>query len=165
VVRKTGEVLILDYRNEVDAVGVSEAIYRLLYNLLAIKSSLYYAKIYGLEKKLIIMLEEPEAHIFPYFLELLVEYIGKAINIVNIFITTHNPLFTSLLCDKVKNVKAYYVYRGPEGPTSMRELDIKKLADEVLTIEDILLMRPNEVLEKYTVEASEAVKSGGSSTS
>jgi hypothetical protein len=47
----------------------------------------------------------------------------------------------------------------------MRELDIKKLADEVLTIEDILLMRPNEVLEKYTVEVSEAVKSGGSSTS
>lgn len=165
VVRRTGEVLILDYRNEVDAVGVSEAIYRLLYNLLAIKSSLYYAKIYGLEKKLIIMLEEPEAHIFPYFLELLVEYIGKAINIVNIVITTHNPLFTSLLCDRVKNVKVYYVYRGLEGSTSMRELDIKKLADEVLTIEDILLMRPNEVLEKYTVEASEAVKSGGSSTS
>jgi energy-coupling factor transporter ATP-binding protein EcfA2 len=165
VVRRTGEVLILDYRNEVDAVGVSEAIYRLLYNLLTIKSSLYYAKIYGLEKKLIIMLEEPEAHIFPYFLELLVEYIGKAINIVNIVITTHNPLFTSLLCDRVKNVKVYYVYRGLEGSTSMRELDIKKLADEVLTIEDILLMRPNEVLEKYTVEASEAVKSGGSSTS
>jgi energy-coupling factor transporter ATP-binding protein EcfA2 len=165
VVRKTGEVLILDYRNEVDAVGVSEAIYRLLYNLLAIKSSLYYAKIYGLEKKLVVMLEEPEAHIFPYFLELLVEYIGKAINIVNIVITTHNPLFTSLLCDRVKNVRVYYVYRGSGGSTSMRELDIKKLADEVLTIEDILLMRPNEVLEKYTVEVSEAVKSGGSSTS
>jgi hypothetical protein len=73
--------------------------------------------------------------------------------------------FTSLLCDKVENVKVYYVYRGSGGSTSMKELDIKKLADEFLTIEDILLMRPNEVLERYTVEVSEAVKSGGSSTS
>jgi hypothetical protein len=29
----------------------------------------------------------------------------------------------------------------------MKELNTKKLADEVITIEDILLIRPNEVLD------------------
>jgi IS4 transposase len=53
----------------------------------------------------------------------------------------------SILYDKVRNVKVYYVYRGPEGSTNMKELNTKKLADEVIIIEDILLIRPNEVLD------------------
>jgi hypothetical protein len=155
VARRTGEVLILDYRHEVESQSVSESIYRTLYSLLAIKSSVYYAKLYGLEKKLIVMLEEPEAHVFPYLLELLVEYIARAVNVVNIVITTHNPFFVSRLCDKVKNAKVYYVHRVLSGTTSVKELDFRKLSEEVLTIEDVLLMKPSDVLEKYVVEASE----------
>jgi len=153
VARRTGEVLILDYRYEVESQSVSESIYRTLYSLLALKSSINYAKLYGLEKKLIVMLEEPEAHVFPYFLELLVEYIARAVNVVNIVITTHNPFFVSRLCDKVKNVKVYYVHRGVSGATNVKELDFKRLSEEVLTIEDVLLMKPSDVLEKYVVEA------------
>jgi len=155
VARRTGEVLILDYRHEVESQSVSESIYRTLYSLLAIKSSVYYAKLYGLEKKLVVMLEEPEAHVFPYLLELLVEYIARAVNVVSIVITTHNPFFVSRLCDKVKNAKVYYVHRDPSGATSVKELDFRKLSEEVLTIEDVLLMKPSDVLEKYVVEASE----------
>ena len=141
LVRRTGEVLIFDYKHEVEFQSVSESIYRTLYSLLALKSSIYYAKLYGLEKKLIVMLEEPEAHVFPYFLELLVEYIAKAVNVVNIVISTHNPFFVSRLCDKVKNVKVYYVHRDLSGATNVKELDFRKLAEEVLTIEDVLLMK------------------------
>jgi hypothetical protein len=155
VARRTGEVLILDYRYEVESQSVSESIYRTLYSLLALKSSVYYAKLYGLEKKLIVMLEEPEAHVFPYLLELLVEYIARAVNVVNIVITTHNPFFVSRLCDKVKNAKVYYVHRDLSGATSVKELDFRKLSEEVLTIEDVLLMKPSDVLEKYVIEASE----------
>jgi hypothetical protein len=37
--RRSGEVLIFDYDSEVDALGVSESIYRTLYTILALKSS------------------------------------------------------------------------------------------------------------------------------
>jgi predicted ATPase len=165
VARRTGEVLILDYRYKVESQSVSESIYRTLYSLLALKSSVYYAKLYGLEKKLIVMLEEPEAHVFPYLLELLVEYIARAVNVVNIVITTHNPFFVSRLCDKVKNAKVYYVHRDLSGATSVKELDFRKLSEEVLTIEDVLLMKPSDVLEKYVIEASEGEAVGKKSSS
>ena len=165
VARRTGEVLVLDYRHEIESQSVSESIYRTLYSLLALKSSVIYAKLYGLEKKLIVMLEEPEAHVFPYLLELLVEYIARAINVVNIVITTHNPFFVSRLCDKVKNTKVYYIHRDISGATNVKELDFRKLSEEVLTIEDVLLMRPSNVLEKYVIEAGEGGASGERSSS
>jgi len=165
VARRTGEVLVLDYRHEIESQSVSESIYRTLYSLLALKSSVIYAKLYGLEKKLIVMLEEPEAHVFPYLLELLVEYIARAINVVNIVITTHNPFFVSRLCDKVKNTKVYYIHRDISGATNVKELDFRKLSEEVLTIEDVLLMKPSNVLEKYVIEAGEGGTSGERSSS
>jgi predicted ATPase len=111
------------------------------------------------------MLEEPEAHVFPYLLELLVEYIARAINVVNIVITTHNPFFVSRLCDKVKNTKVYYIHRDISGATNVKELDFRKLSEEVLTIEDVLLMKPSNVLEKYVIEAGEGGASGERSSS
>lgn len=165
VARRTGEVLVFDYRHEIESQSVSESIYRTLYSLLALKSSAIYAKLYGLEKKLIVMLEEPEAHVFPYLLELLVEYIARAINVVNIVITTHNPFFVSRLCDKVKNTKVYYIHRDISGATNVKELDFRKLSEEVLTIEDVLLMKPSNVLEKYVIEAGEGGASGERSSS
>jgi energy-coupling factor transporter ATP-binding protein EcfA2 len=158
VVRKTGEMLILDNKTEVDAVGVSESIFRMIYNVLALRSSLFYTKLYGLEKKFFILLEEPEAHIFPYFLDILTDEIVKAIENVNMIITTHNPLFASKLCDKIKNLKIYYVHRNYEGFTDVKELDIEKLAEDVVSIEEIMFKNPSEILRKYAVEVSKHEK-------
>jgi hypothetical protein len=147
--RRSGEALIYDYDTEVDATGVSESIYRVLYTLLALKSSHYYVKIYGLEKKYIALLEEPEAHVFPFFLDLVANAIREVVGDMYVLVTTHNPLFASMLSDRVKNTKIFYVYRCPGGSTCISELDIGKMAEDLVGFEDILLKPPPEILEKY----------------
>jgi hypothetical protein len=153
--RRSGEVLIFDYDSEVDAVGVSESIYRTLYTILALKSSHYYVKNYGIEKKYIALLEEPEAHVFPYFLDLIVDSIRELVSDAYVLVTTHNPLFASLLSDRVENTRVFYVYRCPGGSTCAKELDIGKMAEDVVGFEDILRKPPSEVLEKYAVSPKE----------
>jgi hypothetical protein len=158
-VRKTGEALIFDNDYEVDAVGVSETVFRTLYTLLALESSLFYAKFYGLEKKFVVLLEEPEAHVFPYFLNVLAEHIGKVVGNVYVVVSTHNPLFVSRLQDCVKNLRTYYVYRGVDGSTSACMLDVDKMARDLATMEDVLLGPPPEVLKRYAVEVVKGVES------
>jgi hypothetical protein len=153
--RRSGEVLVFDYDAEVDAVGVSESIYRTLYSLLALKSSQYYVKTYGLEKKYVALLEEPEAHVFPFFLDLIANAVRDAVNDMYVLVTTHNPLFASLLADRVKNVKVLYVYRCLGGSTCVREVDVSRMAEDLVGFEDILLKPPSEVLEKYVVSPKE----------
>jgi len=52
-----GNVTVYDYDFEVEPVAVSEAAFRALYYLVATKTSVNYAKLYGLEKKFILLLE------------------------------------------------------------------------------------------------------------
>jgi predicted ATPase len=158
-VRKTGEILIFDNDNEIELVGISETILRVLYTLLALESSQFYAKYYNFEKKLIVLLEEPEAHVFPYFIDIIADSIDQALVSTYVIISTHNPILISRLWDYVKNVKTYYVYRNSIGFTSVRELDIEKMAEDLKTTEDILIESPSEILEKYTLEAERSAES------
>lgn len=95
-----------------------------------------YAKLHGLEKKLVILLEEPEAHIFPFLIDYLVKYIEGALNTAYIVVATHNPLLVSTLWDKLQNVKTYYIYRDPAGATAATELNVEKLAEEMVFPEE-----------------------------
>ena len=158
-VRKTGEILIFDNDHEMELVGISETILRVLYTLLALESSQFYAKYYNFEKKLIVLLEEPEAHVFPYFLNIIADSINQALVSTYVIISTHNPILISRLWDYVKSVKTYYVYRNSIGFTSVRELDIEKMAEDLKTTEDILIESPSEILEKYTLEAERSAES------
>jgi len=45
--------------------------------LLVLNSAINYTKVHGLEKRLVILLEEPEAHIFPFLLRLFIDYIKR----------------------------------------------------------------------------------------
>jgi predicted ATPase len=51
---------------------LSDGSLRALYILLALSSAINYAKVHGLEKRLVILLEEPESHIYHFLLRLLV---------------------------------------------------------------------------------------------
>ncbi len=158
-VRRTGEALIFDYDNEIDMIGVSETVFRVLYTLLALDSSQFYVKYHSLEKKFMALFEEPEAHVFPYFLNILADHISNAVNNIYVVISTHNPIFVSWLWDRVEKVKTYYVYREADGSTSVRELDIGKMARELATAEEVLLKPPSEVIKKYVVEVAEGIES------
>jgi energy-coupling factor transporter ATP-binding protein EcfA2 len=157
-VRRTGEVVLYDYDYEMEAVGVSETVFRTLYTLLALESSQFYAKYHGLEKKFVALLEEPEAHVFPYFLDLLTDYVEKAAGSIYVVVSTHNPLFLSLLWDRVEKVRTYYVYRLADGSTSVRELDADKMAKDLTASEDVLFGPPSEALKRYTKEVAEGAE-------
>ncbi|MCD6300438.1 MAG: ATP-binding protein, partial [Staphylothermus sp.] len=151
-VSRSGSIIVFDYDVEVDVTSVSDSIFRMLYYLLALRSAINYVKLYGLEKRFIIMLEEPEAHVFPFFVDLLADYIAKATENMYVIITTHNPILVSALWDRIKNVKTYYVMRDKLGSTNIVEIDIARLAEELITSEDLLFMAPSEVLQKYIVK-------------
>jgi len=118
-----------------------ESLLRIMYYLVGISSATNYA-LDGLEGRSIVLLEEPEIH--PALLQLLVKHIAKFSEAGYVVITTHNPILVSLLRDKL-NVTLYYVYRGDEGYTEVAELNKDKLAEELVTSEDILFMKPRDV--------------------
>ena len=146
---RSGVITIFDHDVEVEANAVSDTIFRSLYYLLAIQSTKNYVKMYGLEKRYILLLEEPESHLFPYFIDLLAQYISEILDIAYVVTTTHNPLLISMLWDKVRDIKTYYVFRDRRGTTKLKEIDIKRLSSEIVTAEELLLKKPGEVLEKY----------------
>ncbi len=151
-ISRSGKVFVFDYDLEVDNSGVSDSIFRMLYYLLALRSAVNYVKLYGLEKRFVIMLEEPEAHVFPFFIDLLADYIIKATENMYVIITTHNPILVSALWDRVNDIKTYYVMRDKLGSTNVAEIDIDRIAKELITSEDLLFMPPSEVLQKYAVK-------------
>lgn len=150
-VLRSGIVVIFDYNYEIDSTAVSDSIFRILYYAIAMRSAINYVKFHGLENRFILLLEEPEAHIFPYFLDLLAEYISDSIKTFYVILTTHNPILVSKLWDKIKDVRTYYTFRNSNGMTDFIELSIEYLAEEIKTAEDILYMPPKEVIEKYSV--------------
>ena len=151
-VLRDGRVAIFDNDVEVTGGSVPDAILRIVYVLLALRSSVNYAKKYGLNDRLIVMLEEPAAHMFPYMLRILAEELVEAARTVKIVVTTHNPLFVSALWDKMRDITTYYVYRERDGYTRAVEIDAERMAEKLATIEDILTLRPDEVVSEYSVK-------------
>jgi hypothetical protein len=152
-VLKSAAIAIFDYDVELDVTSVSETVFRTLYTLLALKSAHFYTKIYGIEGRYVIALEEPEAHVFPFFLNLIVDYVRDVLGDVVVVISTHNPLLVSLLWDRVKNVETYYVYRDAGGSTRAVKLDVDKMARDMVTSDELLLLPPHEIVKKYAVGA------------
>jgi predicted ATPase len=135
-----GRVAVLD-RHIVER--PPDSLLRVLYYLIGLSSLASFAKLRGLEGRAIALLEEPEVH--PRFLHLLVKYIARFSEVGYAVITTHNPILVSLLRDKL-NATLYYAYRGDGGLTEVAELDKVKMAEELVTAEDIIFMKPREVL-------------------
>jgi len=147
-----GTIAVFDYWNQVVGSTVSDTIYRVLYYLLALSSSMDYTKLHGLEGRFILLLEEPEAHVFPYFLDLLAEYIRDSLKLIYVVVVTHNPLLVSILWDKIKDTCTYYVFRENDGSTNAVKINIEKLAKDLRTSEELLFMSPLEVISKYGVK-------------
>jgi hypothetical protein len=152
-VLRSAAIAIFDYDVELDVTSVSETVFRTLYTLLALRSAHFYTKIYGLEGRYVVALEEPEAHVFLFFLNLMVDYVRDVLGDVVVVISTHNPLLVSLLWDRVKDVETYYVYRDAGGSTRAVKLDVDKMARDMVTSDELLLLPPHEIVKKYAVGA------------
>jgi predicted ATPase len=158
-VLRSGAITLFDHYYEVDPVLSSDTLFRVLYYLSALRSSLNYVKIHGLEKRLLILLEEPEAHSFPYFFDMLVKAVERVSEIAYVILTTHNSMLVSKLWEGVKNLKTYYVYRDSYGGTKSIKLDVSKLAKDLSLPDEIMLMPVKEVVERYSVRL-EKVEAG-----
>jgi len=120
-----------------------ESLMRIMYYLVGLSSAASFADLNGVKGRSIVLLEEPEGP--PRLLYLMVKYIEKFSEVGYTVISTYNPILVSMLRDKF-DATLYYVYRGDRGFTEVAELDKDKLAEELTTSEDILFMRPHEVL-------------------
>ncbi len=150
-VLRDGSIVIFDYDVEIDPVQTSDSIPRILYYLAALRSAVNYAKKHGLENRLVVLLEEPESHTFPFLAELLAENIVDASKNIYVVLTIHNPLLLSKLWDYARNIVTYYVYRDYSGSTHVVAVDVEKLAEELVTSDELLYMHPRRVIEKYAV--------------
>jgi hypothetical protein len=83
----------------------------------------------------------------------MVDYVRDVLGDVVVVISTHNPLLVSLLWDRVKNVETYYVYRDAGGSTRAVKLDVDKMAGDMVTSDELLLLPPHEIVKKYAVGA------------
>ncbi len=110
-------------------------------------------------------MEEPESHIFPFLLNLIIDYVRKALDYTYVVMSTRNPLLLSLLWDRVKNVETYYIYRDEFGSTRAAKLDIDRIARDMIVVDELLLKPPTEVLKKYTIGAMQIAKSQPNSAS
>jgi hypothetical protein len=142
VVLEDGRVVV---KGGVAATRPTESILSALYVMLGLSSAAEYAKLNGLEGRSIVLLEEPEAHVHPRLLHLIVKYVEKFVEVGYVVVSTYSPILAALLRDRF-DVAMYYLYRGDGGFTEVAELDKEKLAEEFITSEDIIFMKPREVL-------------------
>ena len=147
-----GEIRIYDYDVEVLASYLSDAVLRVLYYGIGLRSLSSMAKVYGLEGRAVACLEEPGAHVFPYLLDVLAKEIAEATKSIYVVIATHNPLLASILNDRVRDARTYYVYRDQYGATNLVEVDLERMAKDLRTFEDLMSMPPAKVTESYAME-------------
>lgn len=149
LVRRHGIHELLFFSNQVEIPPhlVSDTILRTLYYLLALYTNTRHHRIH--RAPTIILLEEPEARVFPYGFEVLAPEIAEAVEEgVYVALTTHNGLLLSKLLDTLPEdrLAVYYIYQGPGGYTRAAPVPIHRLAEKMMLLEDLLVMKPAEVL-------------------
>ena len=149
--RKLREILFFSKETEVPSRLLSDTLLRILYYTLALYSAARYTKRYSLNGRMLVLLEEPEARAFPYSFEVIAKAIRYALDAgTHVVLTTHNGLLLSKLLDTAKEheLAVYYTYIDDEGYTQTARVDIARLAEKMLLLEDLLVMKPKEVLQE-----------------
>ncbi len=148
LVKKTPLIEFYERPIEIKPNLISDGIKRSLYYIIAVSSAINY---YNLKKiKQFLLLEEPEAHVYPYINNLFINYLTKGVdNGVYFVISTHNPYFVDSIAEKVdeNNLSIYYVYKDVEA----RRTKAIRITKEALMKSkaygpgDFLLMTPDEL--------------------
>ncbi len=115
-------IIIREYdgiAEEVSYISLSDGLQRIIFYTTAIYSN----------ENAIILLEEPEAHIFPSFTKELAEMISNDSN--QYIITTHNPYFLITLVEKCRrediNIIVTYMYEGRTFAKILSEEEIQRV--------------------------------------
>ena len=136
---------------------LSDTLPRMLYYLLGIASMVRHASMND-DLLSLILLEEPEARVFPYGLTLLASEMRRAVEKgARLVISTHNGLLVSMLLSafQPEDIAVYYTYLDDKGYTRLLQVDLKELAERLMMVEDLLVMSPREVEETLAQEPGE----------
>ncbi len=110
-----GRLTFIDSELDAGASSISDTVLRILYGLAALHSNRP-AERDGLRVEPIVMLEEPEAHMYPVAYEHLADSIVEAVESgVRVVVSTHSGRLEELLWERARapEVNVYYVARVP----------------------------------------------------
>ena len=149
LVKKTPAIEFYEKPIEMRPNLVSDGIKRALYYVLALASSISYAR--QKKSKLLLLLEEPEAKLYPYIQDLLLHWLAKTVeNGIYTVITTHNPYLIDALAEEFTEdqLAVYYVYKKPETRRTRIAWITKEKLAELATYSpgDLLAMTPDEIV-------------------
>ncbi len=136
-----GRILFFDGVVDVPPSGTSDTIARILYVVTALlaskplQASIDHASV-TLEP--IVMLEEPEAHVYPVAFRHFVDLVKEASRYSHILVTTHSGRLAELLWEKTGAV-VYYVDRGDRG-TRLYRVDVEKLIENMHDLDDLIYL-------------------------
>lgn len=149
-----GRLAFFDHKREIGPSSVSDSVIRIIYG---------YSALYLSEKKVLdldnrasislrplVMLEEPEAHMYPVAFSSLAEAVAEAISRKSlVLITTHSGRLAQILWEEVLRKgygsRVYYVYRDPSEGTVLYEVDMRQLATRLEDLDYIVHEHPGDV--------------------
>ncbi|MEB3861686.1 MAG: AAA family ATPase [Desulfurococcales archaeon] len=161
-----GRLAFIDRNKEVGPTSISDTVLRMLYGYTALLASkpktITIEKIMALDENEktqvpitleivpLIMLEEPEAHMYPAAFYNLAEAVAESISIGNkVMITTHSGRLAQILWDHIlkKRYRAivYYVHRGEDGNTRAYKVNMKLLAEYIEDLDLIVNEPPDKI--------------------
>jgi len=150
-VLRDGKVIVFDSDYELGINALSDGIFRLLYYLLAIETNKEYS-MKAQVSRVILLFDEPTSNIYPYGLDLLVKYLKNALGRLWYVISTHNPYLLSIIGDKIKDAAIYFTYRDEYGNTKVVEIDVNKMAEQLVSSDELLILTPKEIFRRKLVK-------------
>ncbi len=154
-----GRLAFFDNGREVGPSSVSDTVLRILYGYAA----LYFSRRVEEKVKLgddaevsialrpLVMLEEPEAHLYPIAFDNYADLIAETVaeKKVPVLLTTHSGRLAQVVWEKAERRGArttiYYVYRDRERGTVLYRVDMHRLAEELEDLDYIVHRYPDDV--------------------
>ncbi|MEB3845485.1 MAG: AAA family ATPase [Desulfurococcales archaeon] len=147
-----GKLAFFDGDKEVGPASISDTVLRVLYGYTALLSNRPSDKdLKGVDLPVnpIVMLEEPESHMYPAAFHNFVDIVGESIvNNTLVIVTTHSGRLAQLLWDRIvsnegKDILVYYVNRENGVETVLYEVNMREIVRRLDDLEDILRQPPD----------------------
>ena len=160
------KLTFLDGGRDVGSVGVSDSILRMVYGVTALAAARPFTvrcpprsgekeEGSGLQCSVesLVMLEEPESHMYPLVLAGFVDAVKRYSERTRVVITTHSVELVEHIVEKFRpdDLRVYYVYREPGGPTRLYSVDVEALADQGYLPGDVIT-QPHPIIEELAEE-------------
>lgn len=149
-----GRLAFIDAEVDVGASSISDTVLRILYGLVALYSNRPASR-EGLEVTPIVMLEEPEAHMYPIVYDHLADSVVEAAEAGSfVVVSTHSGRLAELLWERARapvSTHVYYIARAPGSDGYPETIAYKvNMREALVELDDLdsLLTQPHNTIEE-----------------